>query len=158
MNISHRTDGVYVIESVYLLSDVSLWLPRHQSPQPWLPKTVNPCWKFDRGLFSLWSPPNFWKIPVAPPRVAEEWALEMKAEEESYNCFHSKAESSKAKPRQVIYEVRQNASYWTSFSSKPICEQILRCTDYFLSERSIFSLKKPECDGRLFFWFTAFQN
>ena len=90
-----------VIESVYLLSDVGLWLPCQWSPQSWLPKSANPCWKFDRGLFSLWSPPNFWKIPVAPPRVAEEWALEMKAEEESYNCFHSKAESSKGKPREA---------------------------------------------------------
>ena len=69
-------------------------------------------------------PTKILEISAALPRVAEEWALEMKAEEESYNCFHSKAESSKGKPREAIYEVRQNASYWTSFSSKPICEQL----------------------------------
>ena len=50
-------------------------------------------------------PTKILEISAALPRVAEEWALEMKAEEESYNCFHSKAESSKGKPRQAIYEV-----------------------------------------------------
>ena len=79
---------------------------------------------WQRIIFSV-VPTKILEIPADLPRVAEEWALEMKAEEESYNCFHSKAESSKAKPRQVIYEVRQNTSYWTSFSSKPICEQII---------------------------------